>query len=142
MAGKTVLNIVEEATHFSGVTLLHDVFTVTIWKKILFCWAFIYIGPLNRMLVDRESAFAPLFRNNVAVSMVDVDGTGIEAHSSLGLGERYHQPLHQTYRKIMAKHTNVDPQYALAAAVKAMNDTLVPEGLGPSALVFGEFLQF
>lgn len=30
-------------------------------------------------------------------------------------------------------------QLLLASAVKAMNDTLGPEGLVPSALVFGEF---
>ena len=39
----------------------------------------------------------------------------------------------------MAETPNADPTLALAAAVKSMNDTLGPEGLVPSALVFGEF---
>ena len=33
----------------------------------------------------------------------------------------------------------MEPRQALALAVKAMSDTLGPEGLVPSALVFGEF---
>ena len=39
----------------------------------------------------------------------------------------------------MAKHPKTPPHMALAASVKAMNDTLGPEGFVPSALVFGEF---
>lgn len=35
----------------------------------------------------------------------------------------------------------MEQEYALAAAVKEMNDTLGPEGLVPSALVFGGFPQ-
>ena len=63
----------------------------------------------------------------------------MEAYSSIGLGERYHQPLRQTFRNIMAAHPKNLPAGVLAASVKAMIDTLGPEGLVPSALVFGEF---
>ncbi|PXF40714.1 hypothetical protein BWQ96_09547 [Gracilariopsis chorda] len=93
------------------------------------------------MLFDHGSAFGQLFINIAAISNVAVDRTGVEAHSSLAIGEHYHQPLRQTYRKIMAQYNNVEPDYALAASAKAMNDTLGPEGLVPSALVFGEFAQ-
>ena len=55
------------------------------------------------------------------------------------LGERYHQPLRQIYRKIMSEHSQTPPERALTATVKAMNDTLGPEGLVTSAIVFGEF---
>lgn len=81
----------------------------------------------------------PFFINIAPVSNFGVDRTGGKAHSSMGLGESYHQPLRKTYRKIIAHHNNVEPEYALAASVNAMNDTLGPEGLVPSALVFGEF---
>ena len=39
----------------------------------------------------------------------------------------------------MAEHKKTDRDLALALSVKAMTDTLGPEGLMPSALVFGEF---
>ena len=137
--GKAILHIVDEGTHLSAARFLADVSTKTIWKTILECWACIYTGLPNRMLVDQGSAFGPLFVSIGAISNVDVQRTGIEAHSSLGIGERYHQPLRQTYRKIMASHPTSEPDIVLALSVKAMNDTLGPEGLVPTALVFGEY---
>ena len=99
----------------------------------------IYTGLPNRILVDQGSNLGDLFINLGEISNVEVQRTGIEAHSSLGLGERYHHPLRHTYRKILCENPKVEPRQALAASVKAMNDTLGPEGLVPSALVFGEY---
>lgn len=99
----------------------------------------IYTGLPNRILVDQGTYFGDAFNTLRAIANFTVDNTGVEAHSSLGLGERYHQPLRQTFRKVMSEHPNTPPSRALAASVKAMNDTLGPEGLVPSALVFGEF---
>ena len=56
----------------------------------------IYTGLPNRMLVDQGSAFGKSFISLGAISNVEVDRTGVEAHLSLGIGERYHQPLRQT----------------------------------------------
>lgn len=41
----------------------------------------------------------------------------------------------------MMDHADSIHDVALALAVKEMNDTLGPEGLVPSALLFGEFSQ-
>lgn len=65
--------------------------------------------------------------------------TVTEAHSSLGLGERYQEPLRITFRKMTISHPNETDEYLLAFAVKAMNDTLIPKGYVPSALVFVEY---
>ena len=108
---------------------------------ILKCWATIYTGLPHRMLVDQGSAFGDSFVNIGRMHNVDVQRTGVEAHSSLGLGERYHQPLRTTYRKLMLAHPGADKELTLAVTVKAMNDTLGPEGIVPSALVFGEYPQ-
>ena len=137
--GNAILHIVDDGTHYSAARFLPDVSTKTIWKTILECWATIYTGLPNRMLVDQGSAFGPLFISIGAMSNIEVQRTGIEAHSSLGVCERYHQPLRQTYRKIMAAHPASDPKLVLALSVRAMNDTLGPEGLVPTALVFGEY---
>ena len=137
--GKPVLHIVDEGTHFSAAAFLPDVSTKTIWTTILECWAAIYTGLPHKILVDQGSQFGELFVSIGAASKVQVDRTGIEAHSSLGIGERYHQPLRNTYRKLKIDFANVAPQLLLAMSVKALNDTLGPEGLVPSALVFGEY---
>lgn len=62
-------------------------------------------------------------------------------HSSLGAGERYHQPLRATFRKIRLACPKVCKEFLLIMAVKAMNDTLGPKGLLHSALVFGGLPQ-
>lgn len=70
---------------------------------------------------------------------VNVDCTRVEAPSSLDIGERYHPPLRTTYRRIVQALPEAEKSLPPVCPVKAMNDTLPPEGLVPSALVFGEF---
>lgn len=91
------------------------------------------------MLVEQGSYFGSTFANMGAHSSVEVQRTGINAHCSLGLGERYHQPVRNTYRKIMIEHPQTDTRFALAASVNAIGDALGPESLVPSALVIAEF---
>lgn len=76
------------------------------------------------------------------LSNVEVNRTGIEAHSSLCLGKRYQEPPRSTYLKIVIAQPTTDKHLALSLAVKAMSEALGPEGLLPSALVFGEFAPF
>ena len=102
--GKPILYIVDEGTRFSAARFVPDVSTTTIWSIILHWWATIYTGLPNRMLVDQGTNFGDAFKTLGALANISVDSTGAEAHSSLGLGERYHQPLWQTFRKIMAAH--------------------------------------
>lgn len=141
LEGDPVLHIVDDATKFSAARFLPDVSTDTIWRMIVECWASIYTGLPNRILTDQGSQFGERFIDLAHVSNVEVNRTGIEAHAILGLGERYHGPLRSTFRKIKASRADANKRLALALSVKAMNDTLGPEGLVPSALVFGEFPQ-
>lgn len=99
----------------------------------------IYTGLPNRLLAHQGIYFGNAFATIGASSNVDLQRTGIKARSSLGLNERYHQPLTNTYPKIMMENPQTESCLALAASVKAMNDTLGSEGLVFSALVFGEF---
>lgn len=139
--GDPVLHIVDDATKFNVARFLPDVSTDTIWATIIECWAAMYIGLPNRILTDQGSQFGDRFVGLARLANVEVNRTGIEAHASLGLAERYREPLRSTFRKIEVSWPGVDKGLALAFAVKAMNDTLGPEGLVPSALVFGEFPQ-
>lgn len=134
-----ILHIVDEATRFSAARFLPKVSSDCIWRVLLECWATIYTGLPNRILTDEGSQFGEKFIHLAKLSNVEVNRTGVEAHSNLGIGERYHEPLRTTFRKIMSADPTRNMHTALACAVKAMNDTLGPEGLVPSALVFGEF---
>lgn len=60
-----------------------------------------------------------------ALGNVEVERTGVKAHSSLGLGERYHQPLRHTYGEIMSHYPSTEPTLALGCSVKAIMTLLV-----------------
>ena len=139
LEGKAVLHIVDEGTRFSAARFVSDVSTMTIWKTVITCWATIYTGLPRKILVDQGSQFSDLFISLGAVSNVEVRLTGIESHNSLGIGERYHQPLRNTFRKLRIAYPDKEREPLLCFAVKALNDTLEPDGIVPSALVFGEF---
>eukprot|EP00171_Calliarthron_tuberculosum_P023357 IDg23357t1 len=95
----------------------------------------------NRTLVDERSAFgkSEAFVSVASLSNVQVESTGIESHNSHSICERYHQPLRNTFRKLRIGHPKAPKKLLLQLSVKSMNDTLGPEGLVPSALVFGEY---
>ncbi len=97
---KPVLHIVDEGTRFSAARFLPNVSTTTIWQTFLECWVAIYSGLPYRILVDQGSAFGSTFATINALSRVEVQHTGTEAHSSLGLGERYNEPRRTTYRRL------------------------------------------
>ena len=90
-------------------------------------------------MVDERSQFRELFAELAAIHGVEIERSGIQLHHSLGIGERYHKLLRDTNRKLKIDHPSMQRQLLLALAVKAMNGILGPEGIVPSALVFGEF---
>ena len=65
--------------------------------------------------------------------------SGKEAHNSLGIGERYHEPLREAFLKLREDYPKLNKDIILALAVKAIIDILGPEGIVPSAIVFGEY---
>lgn len=73
-----VLHIVDESTRFSAAQFLPDVTTLTIWDTPLRCWATVYTGLPNRILVDFGSALGKSepFVSLTARSSVDVQSTG------------------------------------------------------------------
>ena len=90
--------------------------------------ASIYTGFPNRIRVDAGSNFGESFINLAKASNVELDPSGIEAHSSLRIRERYHQPLRNTFRKLKLEYDQVQDSTLFGMTVKAMNDTLGPEG--------------
>lgn len=139
--GKPVLHIVDESTHLGAARFVKEVSTVTLWATMLECWGAIYTGLPRKILVDQGSPFGNLFASIGSLTNEDVQRTGIESHNSLGLGERYHQPLRNTYSKLCIAYLDRDSQLLLSMSVKAINDTLGPHGPVPSALVFRGILS-
>ena len=68
-----------------------------------------------------------------------VKNVPVEAHHSIGLVERYHGPLRRAYSIITAEIPGIEPELALQMAFKALNDSVGPNGLVPTLLVFGAY---
>ena len=88
--------------------------------------------------MDQGSAFTSV----VWTHRVDAVGTvvqtsDVESHNSFGSVRRYHAPLRRVFNEIVPEDPKIDGKMALQLAVKAMNDTMGPDGLVPSYLVFG-----
>lgn len=111
-----VQQINDDGTKFKAFRFLPDSSVYTIWQIILECWVTIYIGTLNRILTNRGSQFDQRFIHVPRSANVEVLRTGTEAHSSLGIGERYHEPLCTTYRRVMREHPSINKHLALALA--------------------------
>ena len=139
MDGKPVIQIVDEVTRFIAALFLDNVSTASLWSAFLKCWATIYTGLPRKTLVDHGSQFGGFLISLGAISIVDVQRTGIESHSSYGLIKYYHQPLRNTVGRLKMAYPNRERQLFLGFAVKAVNETLRLDGLVLSELFFGEF---
>ena len=143
LEGKAILHVVDCQTHFNSASQLKGHSVEDVWEAFVKCWSSLYTGYPNKLRVDAGSAFTSIRWQRLC----DMVGTqlqlsGVESHHSLGPGERYHAPLRQVYLKIRHEHPSLDKETALRLAVKALNDTMGPEGLVPSLLVFGVLPRF
>lgn len=138
-----VLHVVDTQTHFSSAVFLHSQSTEAVWHAFLECWATLYTGYPDKMRVDQGSQFtSKRWKELTEMTGIQLCLSGVESHNSIGSGERYHAPLRRIYQKIRYSEADIQPELALRLAVKAMNDTMNPEGLVPSLLVFGVLPRF
>lgn len=87
--------------------------------------------------MDQGSAFTSRKRNRLCDEVdVYIQPPGIEIHNALGSGELYHEPIRKIYNTILQETATIDEDFALRAAIKAINDTLRSKGLVLSLLVF------
>ena len=130
--------MVDTHTHFSAAIFIPSKSTKDIWNNFLACWVTAYVGYPDKLRIDQESAFTGKgFTELVQKEGIEIQLSGVQSHNAIGIGERYHAPLRRIFDKINLDAPRIDPHLALQIAVKAMNDTMGPEGLVPSMLVFG-----
>ena len=135
---RAALHIVDLHTGFSSAAFLAGQTVEQVWDAFLTSWATTYLGYPVTLRLDQGRQFqAGGFSSRAAAAGILIKPTGVESHNSLALGERYHAPLRRIYNKIRASHPSVQPDIALRLACRAMNDTMGPDGLVPTLLVFG-----
>lgn len=134
-----ILLRVDVAKRFNATTFFSSVSADCAWVAILNYCACIYTILPNRIFSDQGSQFGPFFNHLVSSLHVKVERTFTEDHSSLGLLEKYHDPLSSMLRKIMITCPDSGQKLSLACADKSMNDTMGPESLVGTDLVSGEY---
>lgn len=91
---------VDEATRLPAERFFFKLSTETVWKAILLCWSAVYTGLLNNIVVGEGSHFRQLFTALSAIHDVNLENSGVQPQNSLGVEERYHEPLCHTFRKL------------------------------------------
>lgn len=139
IAGRALLHVVDEATHFNAALFLRNQSSQCIWKSFLKCWSRVYLGPPDYLHVDQGSNFISVELSKCAQAEgITVVKAPIESPATMTHVERYHAPLRSAFTKIRESlpRSETDEE-CLQLAVKAVNDTIGPEGLVPTLLVFG-----
>lgn len=106
-------------------------------RAIVLYWSRVYTELPDSMIVGEVSQFRKHFAELAALHHINLEKIG--SQNSLGIGERYHKPLPETYRRLNVYFPKMQWQLLLAFSVKAKNDTLGPDGIALSVLVLGEF---
>lgn len=141
--GNPALHVVDTHTHFSAAAFIKSKSSSCVWNTFIQCWAATYIGYPDIIRLDQESAFmSKEFKSLTNSAGIELKISGVESHNAIGPGERYHAPLRHIFLKILEDYPNLNQEIALQLSVKSMNDTMGPEGLVPSLLVFGQLPRF
>ena len=135
---KPILHVVCEATRYQAARWLKKVSAEEVWKAFKFCWIDCYLGPPDLVVHDSGTNFmARAFQTNSALMFIRTKSIPVEAAQSMSFVERYHEPLRRAYRIIRQEISDIDDETALMSAVKSVNDSVGPDGLIPTLLVYG-----
>lgn len=139
LEGKPVIHMVDEATHLCAAEFLPTQSTASIWCSIQSMWCLKYIGPPDHIAVDQGSAYTSAeMRGYMASQGITLRDAPIECPGSIGVVERYHDPLKAAYKKIWSEMgTSASAAECLKHAVYDTNTSSGPEGFFPTLLVFG-----
>jgi transposase InsO family protein len=135
---KPVLHVMDRDTRFHAASFLRSISASDVWNALIRCWVHTYAGIPTSLLVDSGSQLkSDEFKGLTQQAGITLHHTGVEAHNSLGLLERYHDAIRRVYEKVTRANPTLDPEMALSCAVKAANDITGPNGICPTTLLFG-----
>jgi hypothetical protein len=138
ISGKPVLHIVDEGTRYQAGRWLQNISAKHAFDTLKMAWVDSYLGPPDQIITDAGKQFTSKEFAQLADSMgTKIKIVPIEAHNSIGIVERYHGPIRRAYNIITAEIPDIHKDMALQMAFKAINDSVGPDGLVPTLLVYG-----
>jgi len=107
------------------------------------CWIDVYLGPPNVVAHDAgKNLIARAFQLNANMMNIKTKEIPIESANSMTYVERYHTPLRRAFRIIKSELPNISDEEVLQYAVKSLNDSVGPDGLVPTLLVYGALPRY
>src|SRR6266700_6513220 len=101
------------------------------------CWINIYLGPPNIIMYNIGKNFVSKeFKQYAIILGTTIRSVPIKAHNSVGMVERYYGPLYHIYHIIIVELLDIGKDMALQMAFKAINNSIGPNSLIPTLLVF------
>jgi len=135
---KNALHVVDEATRYQAARWLPDNSAETVWRCLRMCWIDVYLGPPNVVAHDAgKNLVARAFQLNAGIMKIDTKAIPVESANSMTYVERYHTPLRRAFKIIQSEIPNITAAEVLQYAIKSLNDSVGPDGLVPTLLVYG-----
>lgn len=136
--GKPILHVVDESTRYQAARWLPAQNAEEIWKALRLCWIDVYLGPPDIITHDAAKVFlSDEFCTNSSLLNIKLKPVPVEAANTMSFVERYHDPIRRCYRIVKSECSTLDEISALQMSVKAVNDSIGPDGLIPTLLVYG-----
>ncbi|KAI1007041.1 hypothetical protein K3495_g1179 [Podosphaera aphanis] len=138
--GNPLLHVIEEGIKFQAGRWLQNLSAKHTQDMLQNCWIDTYLGPLDIIVHDAKRNFVCIEFRQYAINIGStIKGVPVESHNLIGLVERYHGPLRRIYNIIISETPGIDKHLALQMTFKALNDSVGPDGLVPTLLVFSAY---
>ena len=100
-------------------------------------WINIYLGPPDIIIHNAGKNFVSKeFKQYTIILGIVIKSVPIKAHNSVKIVKRYHGPLHRIYHIIITELLDIGKDIALQMAFKAINDSIGPNSLISTLLIF------
>lgn len=137
-----ILHVVDEATRFLAAQFLAKVSSKALPSALRRCWIYLYLGPPDVIAHDAGKNFMGwVLQANTDMFHITTKSIPVESAHSISIVERYHQPLIRAFNIIRNESPDTAKQDILQMALKAVNDSLGPDGLVSKLLVIGAILR-
>ena len=135
-----VLHVMCAQTRYQQGLFLQSMTARACWDSILMCWTNVLAGSPDIIKADAGLQFnSKEFKDFAKSSGVVVEIVPKEAHHKIGLLERYHKVVRNVYNKLKADEPSMDKHLRLSTTFRCVNDSVGPDGIVPTLLVFGSY---
>jgi hypothetical protein len=132
--------VVDEATRFQAGRFISDFSSKNTWDLLRMCWIDTYLGPPDWIVADAGKNFVSKEFGQIASTVgTKLKIVPVELHNLISITKRYHGPLRRAYQILEKELKGTHKDMLLQMALKALNDSVGPDGLVPTLLVFGAY---